>query len=57
MLNSDLFFIIECWNNGTTLGISQEDFINLLEYYRYIKENDIHDDFINPNGKNWCIQG
>ena len=50
-------FITECWDDGTTFGISKEDLINLLEYYRYIKENDIQDDFINPNGANWCIQG
>lgn len=48
-------FIAECWNDGTTFSIPQEDLINLLEYYRYIKENDIRDDFINPNGANWCI--
>lgn len=32
--------------------IAPGDFVQLINYYRYIKSNDIHDDFINPNGKN-----
>ncbi len=40
--------------NGIML-IPTEDFLNLLKYYQYIKENDIQDDFINPEGKNWCL--
>lgn len=28
------------------------DFVMLMNYYKYIKENDIHNDFINPYGKN-----
>lgn len=28
------------------------DMIMLLNYYRYIKDNDIQCDFINPDGKN-----
>lgn len=32
--------------------ISPGDFVMLLNFYRYIKRNNIHHDFINPNGKN-----
>ena len=32
--------------------ISTGDMIMLVNYYRYIKRNDIKNDFINPNGKN-----
>lgn len=32
--------------------VSPGDFVMLLNYYRYIKRNDIRHDFINPNGKN-----
>ena len=32
--------------------ISAGDMIMLVNYYRYIKRNDIKNDFINPNGKN-----
>ena len=28
------------------------DFVMLINWYRYIKENDIQNDFINPHGKN-----
>lgn len=31
--------------------ISNGDFVMLLNYYKYIKDNDIQCDFINPNGK------
>ena len=30
--------------------ISEGDFVMLINYYRYIKENDIKDDFINTTG-------
>lgn len=33
-------------------SIPAGDFVMLLNLYRYIKENDIQNDFINPNGKN-----
>lgn len=32
--------------------ISVGDFVMLINLYRYIKENDIQNDFINPYGKN-----
>ena len=32
--------------------INPSDFIMLLNLYEYIIENDIQNDFINPNGKN-----
>lgn len=28
------------------------DFVMLLNYYRYVKDNNIQNDFINPDGKN-----
>lgn len=28
------------------------DMVMLVNFYRYIKDNDIQNDFINPNGKN-----
>ena len=31
--------------------IDAPDFVMLWNFYRYIKENDINHDFINPNGK------
>lgn len=33
-------------------AIKPTDFVMLLNLYEYIKENDIQNDFINPNGKN-----
>ena len=30
--------------------ISSADFVQLLAMYDYIKENDIHNDFVNPHG-------
>ena len=33
-------------------SITPGDFVMLLNLYRYIKENDIQNDFINPYGKN-----
>lgn len=32
--------------------ISAGDFVMLINLYRYIKDNDIQNDFINPYGKN-----
>lgn len=32
--------------------IDEADFVMLMNYYCYIKDNDIKDEFINPNGKN-----
>ena len=32
--------------------ITPGDFVMLLNLYRYIKDNDIQNDFINPCGKN-----
>lgn len=32
--------------------ISAGDFVMLINWYRYIKDNDIQNDFINPYGKN-----
>lgn len=32
--------------------ITPGDFVMLLNLYSYIKDNDIQNDFINPNGKN-----
>lgn len=33
-------------------NIPSGDMVMLINLYRYIKENDIQNDFINPNGKN-----
>ena len=41
--------------NGTAKRIEEitaGDFVMLLNMYRYIKDNDIQNDFINPYGKN-----
>lgn len=32
--------------------ISEGDFVMLINYYQYVVDNDIQDDFINPNGLN-----
>ena len=32
--------------------ISEEDFVMLMNYYKFIKDNDIYDEFINENGIN-----
>ena len=32
--------------------ISAGDMVMLINWYRYVKQHDIQDDFINPNGKN-----
>jgi hypothetical protein len=36
--------------NEDIYTISPADMVMLLNYYRYIKNNDIQCDFINPNG-------
>ncbi len=32
--------------------ISEGDFVMLINYYQYVVDNDIKDEFINPNGLN-----
>lgn len=32
--------------------IPNGDMVMLINFYRYVKDNDIQNDFINPNGKN-----
>ena len=39
-------------NTDYDYTISNGDFVMLLNYYRFIKDNDIQCDFINYNGKN-----
>lgn len=34
------------------IEIPAGDMVMLINFYRYIKENDIQNDFINPGGKN-----
>ena len=36
----------------TITTISTGDMVMLVNMYKYIKENDIQNDFINPHGKN-----
>lgn len=38
--------------HGKTYVIPNTEFVMLFNLYRYIKDNDIKNDFINPNGKN-----
>ena len=33
------------------IGIPQGDFVMLWNFYRYIKDNNIYHEFINPNGR------
>ena len=33
-------------------NISAGDFVMLINYYKYVKDNDIQNDFINYHGKN-----
>lgn len=35
-----------------SLKISNGDFVMLINLFRYVKDNDIQNDFINPHGKN-----
>ena len=37
---------------SSAYSITPGDFVMLLNLYRYTKENDIQNDFINPCGKN-----
>ena len=37
---------------GKTHIVQPETMVMLINYYRYIKDNDIQQDWINPNGKN-----
>lgn len=39
-------------DNANTDFIPAGDMVMLINFYRYIKSNDIRHDFINPNGKN-----
>lgn len=41
-------------NNGykQIAEIPAGDMVMLINMYKHIKEHDIHNDFINPNGKN-----
>ena len=36
----------------TITAIPAGDMVMLVNMYKHIKEHDIHNDFINPNGKN-----
>jgi len=42
----------DCAKIDAQYKISAGDFVMLLNYYQYIKRNDIHCSFINPYGKN-----
>ncbi len=35
------------------LKIPPGNMVMLMNYYKFVKENDIQNDFINPNGKNY----
>ena len=39
-------------NDPEVRHISAGDMVMLMNWYRYVKDNDIQDDFINPGGKN-----
>lgn len=39
-------------DNANADFIPAGDMVMLINFYRYIKRNDIRHDFINPNGKN-----
>jgi hypothetical protein len=39
-------------NEETSYNISAGDMVMLLNYYQYVKSNNIQCDFINPYGKN-----
>lgn len=52
--HDDRVFVTRVRPNGSyenTYTISNGEFVMLLNLYRYIKENDIQNDFINPYGK------
>ena len=37
---------------GDKYNISAGDFVMLLNFYKYVKDNDLQNDFINYHGKN-----
>lgn len=39
-------------NKDNDIIINSSDMVMLINYYRYIKDNNIKCDFINPNGTN-----
>ena len=39
-------------NDPEVRHIPAGDMVMLMNWYRYVKDNDIQDDFINPQGKN-----
>lgn len=43
---------IESTGESNVYGINAADAVMLINFYEYIKNNDIQNDFINPNGKN-----
>ena len=43
---------IDSKSMSKTQYIPAGDMVMLINYYRYIKDNDIQCDFVNPNGKN-----
>ena len=45
-------FTTENYINHEEYDIEAGDFVMLLNLYRYIKDNNIQNDFINPDGKN-----
>ena len=60
--NGEVLQLIQRGHDGTVLisdnsmskteFISAGDMVMLINFYRYIKDNDIQNDFINPYGKN-----
>ena len=49
--NVEVFYWNEEGNTEDATPISAPDFVMLYNFYRFVKENDIYNDFINPNGK------
>ena len=39
------------WESESVKHITEADFVMLLNYYQYVKSNDIQCDFINDKGK------
>ncbi len=58
--NGGILEIVQKDHDGTVIvsstgrvdHISNGDMVMLINWYRYVKDNDIQNDFINPNGKN-----
>lgn len=53
--HDDVVVILKNFGDGYTHiedGIRPEDMVMLINWFRYIKSNDIQNDFINPNGRN-----